>query len=173
MKTKLSALIDGELDIRETREVCFSMRQDNELRRACGVYALIGDALRREPHLASELTGAVLDRLADDPVVLAPQRVAGSWSERKKWHRPLLALAATAAGVAVVAWLGLPKQMTNPAALQTQQIAEQKAGGMAVASDADMQEYLIAHQIHSGSVSLNGETQHIRTVSLNGAESRR
>ena len=50
---------------------------------------------------------------------------------------------------------------------------QQRQAVLAENSDADMQEYLIAHQIHSGGVYLNGETQRIRTVSLNGAESRR
>lgn len=73
MKTKISALIDGELDAHEMREVCISMHDDKELRRISCTYALIGDALRREPHLATEITGAVLDHLADEPMVPAPQ----------------------------------------------------------------------------------------------------
>lgn len=169
MKTKISALIDGELDVREMREVCISMRHDEELRRTCSAYVLIGDALRRETHLAIEITGAVLDRLADEPVVLAPQELVQHWHERKEWHRPLLALAATVAGVAVVAWVGLPSQSVR----QTQQLAQQEQVVMASPRDANMQEYLIAHQIHSGGIYLNGETQRIRTVSLSGVESHR
>lgn len=169
MKTKVSALIDGELAAREVREICNSMRHDDELRCACGAYVLIGDALRREPYLATEITGTVLDRLVDEPVVLAPQKFVNSWRKHREWHRPLLALAATLAGVAVVAWLGLSSQ----SARQTQQLAQQRQVAPAAASTADMQEYLIAHQIHSGGVYLNGETQRIRTVSLNGVESHR
>lgn len=169
MKTKISALIDGELATHEVREICNSMRQDDELRCACGAYVLIGDALRREPHLATNIADTVLDRLVGEPVVMAPQKMANSWRESGKWQRPLLALAASLAGVAVVAWLGLPTQSGQ----QTQQVAQQRQPTLAVASDADMQEYLIAHQIHSGGVYLNGETQHIRTVSLSGTESHR
>ena len=164
MKTKISALIDGELAASEMHETCNSMCHDDELRCACGAYVLIGDVLRREPHLATEITGTVLDRLVDEPVVLAPQKLVSSWRERREWHRPLLALAATLAGVAVVAWLGLSPQTAQ----QEQQLAQQRQAAVATASGADMQEYLIAHQIHSGGTYLNGETQHIRTVSLNG-----
>lgn len=168
MKTKISALIDGELDPREIREVCIALRHDKELRSTCGAYVLIGDALRREPFLATELSGAVLDHLADEPVVLAPRGMTGYWHDSREWRRPL-ALAATVAGVAVVAWLGL----STPAGLRGAQVVEKKPVVLASASDADMQEYLIAHQIYSGSISLNGDAQHIRSVSLHGAESRR
>ncbi len=169
MKTKISALIDGELAACEVREICNSIRHDDELRCACGAYVLIGDALRREPHLATEITGTVLEHLVDEPVVFAPQKFANSWREHRRWYRPLLTLAATLAGVAVVAWLGLSPQ----SAQQEQQLVQQRQAVLAENSDADMQEYLIAHQIHSGGVYLNGETQHIQTVSLNGAESHR
>lgn len=169
MKTKISALIDGELNAHEMREVCISMRHDEELRRACSTYVLIGDSLRQEPHLATEITGAVLDHLADEPVILAPQGLGGSRQEHREWYRPALALAASVAGVALVVWLGLPSQVSQSVA----HLGTQKPVMMAAASDADMQEYLIAHQIHGGSFYLNDEAQHIRTVSLNEVESDR
>ena len=172
MRTKISALIDGELDERELREVCIALRHDEELRRACGAYVLIGDTLRREPHLASEFAGAVLDHLADEPVVLAPRGWAMPRPARREWPRSLLAMAATLAGVAVVAWLGLTQQPAPPQlALQN---AKAPATSVVMASaDGDLQDYLIAHQIQSGSGFLNSEAQQIRTVSLNGAESGR
>lgn len=166
MKTKISALIDGELASCEVRDLCNSMRHDDELRCACGAYVLIGDALRREPHLATNIADTVLARLVVEPVVLAQNKMVNSWRE---WRRPLLALAATLAGVAVVAWLGLSPQPGQ----QTQQVAQQRPLSLAVASDADMQEFLIAHQIHSGGIYLSGETHPIRAVSLSGAESHR
>lgn len=166
MKTKLSALIDGELDTSEMRDVCVSLRRDEDLRRTGTTYILIGDALRGEPHLATEMSETVLDHLADEPVVLAPRGVPGPWRERGDWQRSLMALAATAAAVAAVAWFGLPARNGQP------QLVEQKPVVLA-ASDADMQEYLIAHVIHSGSAYLSGDAQQIRTVSLNGAEPRR
>lgn len=171
MKTDISALIDGELDSHEMRKVCISMRRDAALRRTCGIYVLIGDALRHEPCLTTEITGAVLDHLADEPVILAPGALALPQREKHQWLRPALGMAAAVAGVAVVSWLALPLQSTQQ--LQpTPQLsqAEQKQTKLASDNnDADMQEYLIAHHIHSGSIYLNGETQHIRTVSLNGA----
>jgi hypothetical protein len=109
----------------------------------------------------------VLDRLAGEPVVLAPRGWTSSLPARSEWQRPLLAMAATLAGVAVIAWFGLPKQPAQQLALQ---MPVQAHPMVTAAADGDMQEYLIAHQLHSGSIYLNSEAQHIRTVSMNGAE---
>lgn len=165
MKAKISALIDGELSPHEMRDACIALRHDEALRRTCCTYAVIGDALRREPFLSTELSGAVFDHLADEPVVLAPKRMADF--ERRERHR-MLAMAAGLVGVAVVVWFGLGAPEYRKA-----QLAEQKTVVLASAKEIDMQEYLIAHQIYSGSISLNGDAQHIRSVSLSGAEPRR
>jgi sigma-E factor negative regulatory protein RseA len=195
MKTKISALVDGELDAHEIRDVFIAMRQDAvlraELHRVSDRYALIGDALRGESCLATNIAGAVRDQLGDEPVIFAPAAITQLPQQNKQphkqstrqWLRPALAMAATVAGVAVVAWLGLP----TPSAQQPPLLAQAKVEKLlpqplvqpvahplvvAAVEDPDVQEYLIAHQIHSGSVFLNGDTQHIRTVSMTGAESR-
>jgi sigma-E factor negative regulatory protein RseA len=190
MKTKMSALVDGELDAHEMRDVFIAMRQDAglraELHRVSDRYALIGDALRGEPCLATNIAGAVRDQLVDEPVIFAPAAITqlpqqnrqSNNQPTRQWLRPALAMAATVAGVAVVAWLGLPTPSAQQPPLLAQATVEKLLPQplahplvVAAAEDPDMQEYLIAHQIHSGSVFLNGDTQHIRTVSMNGAES--
>ena len=113
-----------------------------------------------------------LRRRCGEPVVLAPQDWVNASGGRRSWNRPLLAMAATLAGVSVVAWLGLTMAPQRQAVMAQAPAVQEHPFVMAVANDADMQEYLIAHQIHSGSTYLNGEAQHIRTVSLNGADSR-
>lgn len=177
MKTKISAMIDGELGAHELREACASLRHDEDLRRACTTYILIGDALRHEPCLATELTGAVADHLADEPVVLAPRALTDRLRDRNAWQRPALAVAATVAGVAVVAWLGLPRTVPKNAPLPQLAMAGSppvvaQVATVGDANDTDMQEYLIAHQVRGGSFYLNSEAQHIRTVALNGMEAR-
>lgn len=154
MSTKISALLDGELDADEARTACVSIYGDEALRRAWCDYHLIGDALRSEPCLDIDMTRGVMTRLAAEPVVLAPKR-------RREWQQPALALAASAAGVAVVAWL-----VFAPRSLPQQNLlAQNPQPFVAAATGPDMQEYLIAHEIHSGSIYLNGDAQHIRTVS--------
>lgn len=172
MKTKISAMIDGELDAHELRDVCASLRHDEDLRRACTTYIVIGDALRREPFLATELAGAVADRLADEPVVLAPRALRDRLRERDAWQRPAMALAAMVAGIAVVAWLGLPRSAPEGEQLALAGAPAVHSAKVSEVADADMQEYLIAHQVHGGSFYLNNEAQHIRTVAFNGMESR-
>jgi sigma-E factor negative regulatory protein RseA len=168
MKEKISALLDDELDAAEIRQLCKSIRGETELRKACSTYLLIGDALRGESYLAMDMTPAVIGQLADGPFVFAPSR-------RNEWQRPLLAMAATIAGVAVVAWVALAPQQAfrvQEVALQRPVIVSQSEPRVA-SNDGDMQEYLIAHQTHSGSFYLNGDTQHIRTVSASGPGLRR
>ena len=117
MKAKISALLDGELAVAEVREVGVALRHDEDLRHSFGAYALIGDALRNEPYLSMEVSGAVLRQLADEPVVMAPRNWGVVAKAPGSWNRPLLAMAATMAGVAVVAWLGLPAKMPASATL--------------------------------------------------------
>ena len=165
MKEKISALLDDELDAAEVRQLCNSIKGEVELRKACSAYLLIGDALRGESHLEMDIGAAVLKQLADGPVVFAPGR-------RHEWQRPLLAMAATVAGVAVVAWVALAPQQAfklQEVALGRPVIVPSQPEGKLASNDGDMQEYLIAHQTHSGSFYLNGDTQHIRTVSASGS----
>lgn len=170
MKTKISALIDGEIRGSELRDVCAALRHDDDLRCRLSLYTLIGDALRGERYLATDISAGVLNRLADEPVVLAPQRWPGVAQGARRMQRPAMALAASVAGLAVVAWLGLTAGQVQPS---TAQLAQKAPLEMASADDdIAMQEYLIAHQVQSGSVFLNGDAQHIRAVSLNGAGSR-
>ena len=170
MNTKISALMDGEINGSDLRDVCAALRQDDDLRRRASVYALIGDALRREPYLTTNISAAVLRRLSDEPVVLAPQRWQAATQAVRRIERPTMALAAGIAGLTVVAWLGLTSSQMQQSPAQ---VAQKEPLEMASA-DADivMQEYLIAHQVQSGSVFLNGDAQHIRAVSLTGAGSR-
>jgi len=164
LKEKISALLDDELDAAEVRQLCKSIRVAAELRKAHSTYLLIGDALRGESHLAMDMTPAVLSKLADGPVVFAPSR-------QHEWRRPLMAMAATVAGVAAVAWVELAPQQAftvQEVGLQRQVIVPAPPKTRVASNDGDMQEYLIAHQTHSGSFYLNGDTQHIRTVSAIG-----
>ncbi len=172
MKAKISALVDGELEAIEMREACAALRHEQTLRQSFGTYVLIGDALRQEPYLNMEMGGSVLETLAAEPVVLAPQKWDVATTPRPHWQRRAMAVAAGIAGVSVVAWIGLANQHL----LQPQQLAAQQQPvvmASAVDDDTAMQEYLIAHQVHSGSVFLNGDAQHVRAVSMNGAELRR
>lgn len=167
MKTKLSALLDGEL-VEGEAEQLFKSREADGYLRDCMTYPLIGDVLRGERYLSVDITGAVMRQLEREPVVVAPRR------RISRFHRPALALAASLAGVGVVAWLALGQvQPLNQ--IQPQPVAGAIAGA-AVAPDirplpsADMQEYVISHQAQSSGLRLQGGAEHIRTVSLGHAK---
>lgn len=79
---RLSALLDAELGAAEAGTICKSWQSDAELRAEWHAWHVIGDVLRSED-LGATACGdaAFLDRLrarlADEPVILAPQPLQG------------------------------------------------------------------------------------------------
>lgn len=171
--------MDGELSEHEAQELFAGLRQDEVLRRRWLEYQVIGDALKGEKALGTELTARVMAALEDEPTVLAP----AARVRRDVWHRHALALAATVAGVAVVGWLALGTS-SAPESLTVAQVAPatttKTAPGPVAANEAivpvvatraaatDMQEYLIAHEAQSSLLQFRGGAEHIRTVSAVG-----
>ncbi|MFZ2628695.1 MAG: sigma-E factor negative regulatory protein [Rugosibacter sp.] len=170
MKIQISALMDGELDAHEAADALRALSRDAMQQKDWHLYHLIGDALRQEPFLAMDIAARVAPLLALEPTVLAPVRTARN---RPRWQRPLMAAAATVAGVALVAWVALAPvaESGHPA------IASAKppvaAANVALAANtspaaddqsAYLQEYLVAHQAYAPSGSLIGGSNHIRTV---------
>lgn len=166
MKTRLSGLVDGELDARDAQAVLEAVKRDAELRERWQHYQLIGDVLKGGGVLHRDITARVMAALEDEPVVLAPRR-----ARHREWSRTVLALAASVAGVALVSWVALgprgergptPELAAAPAPVQVSaQAPLQPATG-------DMQEYLVAHQAQAGSLRFRGGTENIRTVAAGG-----
>lgn len=168
MKPRLSELIDGELATGEVRVVFDAVKSDADLRRRWQEYQLIGDILRGEKSLGSDITARVMAALDDEPVVLAPRA-----ARHQPWQRTLLAVAATLAGVAAVAWVAIAPQGEQGVPERT---AQQQAAPTAVLSasqEADMREYLVAHQTQSSALQFRGGTENIRTVAAGGRASAR
>ncbi|NWG29937.1 MAG: hypothetical protein HXY29_00390 [Rhodocyclaceae bacterium] len=187
---EISALIDGEVEEHEVREAIRASLDDPERWRT---YLLIGEAMRGETAPRLDLTEAVMARLAEEPVVLAPRNLR----ERRPRHHPLLALAASVAGVAVVGWValtgapqpigsetklvtaGTPSVMIASAVPPAPPFRNESAPGGTPAippaptlsnavptASADMQEYLLAHQAQAATVRLGEAARQIRTVAL-------
>lgn len=162
MKTRLSELIDGELEAREARVVFDAVKRDAELRTRWQEYQLIGDLLRGEKSLGSDITARVMAGLDDEPVVLAPRLRAP-----QSWQRMALAVAATLAGFGVVGWVALgPHGDPLPAEPMAQRAVP---AALTASQDADLREYLVAHQTQSSSLQFRGGTENIRTVAATGA----
>lgn len=163
MKTRLSTLLDNELDSDEIPTVCVDLRRSKELRMERDVFALIGDSLRGEEHLHVDLTSRVMAALQNEPVVLAPRKPL--------WRRHVYAAAASVAGIAVVGVVALSMQRQQSQSLAIQPVALVSTPVVAKEEpkemSKDMQEYLIAHQAQSAGFYLaGGSSQQIRTVSL-------
>lgn len=186
MKTKLSGLMDGELAGHEAQVLFEALRHDKDLRDRWLEYQLIGDALKGERDLGTELTARVMATVGGEPTVLAPR-----WSSPRHevWRRNLVALAATIAGVAVVGWLALgtgqaPQPETVAQALPAQKVVAVATKDSAIVpvsdsaavsaeqpvrqASSDMQEYLIAHEAQSSLLQFRGGAEHIRTVAAVG-----
>ncbi|HWI10363.1 MAG TPA: sigma-E factor negative regulatory protein [Burkholderiaceae bacterium] len=82
-RERLSALVDGELEDRAVAQACAHWRESPESRATWHSYQLIGDVLRSDDLAAdaareARFLVALRERLATEPVVLAPQPVAAS-----------------------------------------------------------------------------------------------
>lgn len=168
MKTRLSALMDGELDQHEMQETLRTLHAAAPLHAEIAAYQLIGDALRGETQLELELSARVMAAIEQEPVVvrLAPRR-------ESRWQRPALALAASVAGVTLVAWLALAPTADRqvPALAAGLASSDQlRPREVTLASDPAsrlrMQEYLVAHQVYAPGGAMNGGASHVRTVAM-------
>ena len=190
MKTRISALMDGEFEADEANGAVATLSRDKEQKNIWCLYHVMGDAMRHEPDLTIDISRRVMAALSLEPTILSPrpQRSAS------RWQRPVMALAASAAGVAVVAWVTLaPVQLpvgsliaanqsiispTVPSlavmispATRNKVVTSRVSSAPALSTVADvkqaarLQEYLVAHQAYEGGALVDG-ANHIRTVSV-------
>jgi sigma-E factor negative regulatory protein RseA len=117
MKEQLSALMDSELSAAEAARLMKAMKNDDALHEAWNTYHVLGDALRKSPQLSTDFNVKLMQRLAQEPTVLAPQR------ERKRLaatRRFPLSIAASVAAVGLVSILALQITRLNQGAAPTQ-----------------------------------------------------
>lgn len=172
---RISALMDGELDEDQAQQELARLRHDSTLRQTWDAFHLIGDALRGERLLLTEVAGSFSRRLADEPTVLAPQRRAP-----RKITTYALSAAASLAAVATVGWVAFAPESAPVSAPQKELAAVRPpvlipAPAMApapvtpvvasVPDDGRRNEYLLAHQGFSPSTAIQGVVPYIRSVS--------
>jgi len=127
MKEKISALMDGDLAVEDAEYLMKAMKAKGEAAEAWSTYHLIGDVLRDDPVMRSDLTSHIMKEIAKQPVVLAPKAPPLS-------KRPVLwSVAASAAGIFFVGWMVLHQQVED--GLAPVEIAQNVPS-----------EYLLAHQ---------------------------
>lgn len=102
MKENLSAFMDGELDHAESMQMITRLDRDKQLRRQWSRYQTYGSALRDEltPALSADFSARVCQRLAEEPVQLAPAAMPKS----RRLRGPLagVAVAASLVGIAII-----------------------------------------------------------------------
>lgn len=160
---KISALMDGELDPRDCKREIQRLESDPRLAREWEMYHLIRDAMRDPFDLSPNFSGKLHARLQQEPTVLAPRRLIPP-----SITRHALPIAASLAGVAVVAWLAQssPVTTTTPTALVAVPATQQNPAQVPVGVvHAGIPEYLVAHQEFSPSTAMQGVVSYVRTVS--------
>lgn len=151
MTNEISALVDGELDDSQQAALCAALKRDDQLRRRCSEYRLIGEAMRREPHLNCDIAARVMQSVRAEPVVLAPRAVPRALS-----RHPVLALAATLAGVAVVGWVAFgPQGQGGSLPRSAEPVAIKRVPamqGVQPVAQRDLRDYVAAHRARSGTL---------------------
>jgi sigma-E factor negative regulatory protein RseA len=180
----LSALADGQADAAEP--ACGLWRDDAAARQTWHAYHLIGDVLRseelaREPGRDAAFLAALREKLAAEPVVLAPLTSSPRERARQPWLLPAAAAAGfvAVAGVLVVLRLGTPGAPV-PAAV----LAGAPGPGFTAVSNAPvpaaplptdsagfirdprLNEYLRAHQAAGGGVAAAAPGGTLRRVDV-------
>ena len=149
-RQQLSALADGELDASQAARLIKRLGTD-DLRATWDVYHQIGDVLRAEPMagaLGPGFSRRLSERLATEPVVLAPKR--GLVSRIGAWPTTLTAMAAAAFGFFVApslfdgrdAMLPIPASAPMPPVSHGSLLAD--AGAPVLARESA--DYLLMHQ---------------------------
>jgi sigma-E factor negative regulatory protein RseA len=108
VRSRMSALMDGELDGNEARRMAALWRTDADARAAWHAYHLAGDVLRSSdlacaPARDEAFLQRLRDQMAAEPVVLAPEVQVEAGFARARARRAWLAPAAVAAGFVAVA----------------------------------------------------------------------
>ena len=98
MKSKVSALMDGELDQQDVTNVIEAIRKDDNLQNEWRSYHLIGDTLRKSSRLSMNISSRVSQKLITEPTVLSPNITSAIQKQKYK----VFTLAAAASVVAMI-----------------------------------------------------------------------
>jgi sigma-E factor negative regulatory protein RseA len=165
MKSKVSALMDGELMQSELTEPLRALREEGEALDAWRTYHLISDSLQDTRILSSGFSARFAERLALEPTILSPLSIPPQIARRP--YRVPLSAAASLAAVALVGWLAIQGFGPDP-----QQVAQNKSqdvvrlpAGALVPMPGGVNDYLLAHQNYSPRSTLQGVAPYVRTVS--------
>ena len=172
MKSKISALMDGELDQRDASNIIEAVRKDDDLQGEWEAYHLIGDTLRQSSKLAMNISSDVSQKLKAEPTVLSPNIS----NLEKKLKRKVYAFSVAASVIAMVsAWL----VMQNLHEPQQIIMAEQPNHNLTIAPipvssppaihsyphpPIEINDYLFVHREFSPGVTMRGQVTNINSI---------
>lgn len=200
----LSALVDGEIDPDGVARACAAWRGDAAQRQTWHAYQLIGDVLRSDdlasaPARDEQFLQRLRARLADEPVVLAPQPVMPLPMAAGRTVRRWRSAAAVAAGFVAVGGVLVALQSPSPSPEPAASIARGPAAVVPVAAtgaaaplaveasaeqadqaalvtdgklirDARLDRYLAAHQRFAGASALGVPSSFLRSATTDAAQ---
>lgn len=163
---KISTLMDGEAGGQEAHQAMLRLKDTGDARETWAVYHLIGDVMRGDGLPAFDVSQRVATALAQEPTVMAPQRLL-------RPGRPLtyaLSAAASISAIAAVGWMAFSTSNVISPAVEVARapvpaVVQPEPQLVSFPSDGQMNEYLLAHQGVSPSTSLQGVAPYIRTIS--------
>lgn len=169
LNEKLSAWVDGELDEAEAEQVMLKLLRQPESRRACEVAILTGDVLRQEPLVSSGFNARLMAALEQEPVVFAPAAIPARTRPAKKGEAApprWAALAASAAGVALVGWMVMAPRGEEPRLESSSPALAAKTSPLQLVGSArnDDEVYVMAHQTGAAGAPVPGVAAFVRTV---------
>jgi sigma-E factor negative regulatory protein RseA len=175
-KSRISALMDSELDAREAQASLAALRDDADAHAAWHTYHLISDAIQGRAMLGMRCAHRVAARLAQEPALIGPLPAAVAAAQRPRWFVPS-ALAASVAAVALVGWMALAPQprpgtgelVRAPAPAPVSPVAQKRLEPARVPMTVAARDYLLAHQAYSPRNSLLGVAPYVRSVSAEAA----
>ena len=170
-RQQLSSLMDGDLGATDVAGACAAWRQDADARRDWHAYHLIGDVLRSDdlasaPARDAAFLQALRQRLADEPVPLAPAAwqppaevavpqvangavTAARPRRARHWLMAPMAVAAgfvAVAGVMVVTQVMAPAPADAPAMASAGTTAPTAGASAVLVRNAQLDRYLSAHR---------------------------
>lgn len=197
---QLSALIDGEADTQEVARACAAWRGDAALRQTWHAYQLIGDVLRSDdlasaPARDEQFLQRLRARLADEPVVLAPQAAPAvlpmaAGRSARRWRAGAAVAAGFVAVAGVLVALQTPSPESAPAVarapspvvpvaattVSSPAVVEASADQAVLVTDgklirdARLDRYLAAHQRFAGASALGVPSSFLRSATADAAQ---
>lgn len=150
MKSRISALMDGELFEDEADVLLDELKQEPNLQRDWMVYHLIGDVLRQPEYVHRDISARITEELGNEPIIYVPRTRA----LKQKARVFALSAAASVLAVGVVVWMSAQVEGQPNAAQLAKQNSPVHAASWQIPAKAN--DYLAAHQENSPRVGFSG-----------------